>query len=75
MKPFFLFFILLSNLAFSQNYSIKSPDGKLSLQFSLNSDGTPVYALTAGQQQIVGQSKMGIVIKDDPGFTRDLAIT
>ena len=75
MKPFFLFFILLSNLAFSQNYSIKSPDGKLSLQFSLNSDGTPVYALTAGQQQIVGQSKMGIAIKDDPGFTRDLAIT
>ena len=78
MKSFSSFSLfLLSNFAFAQNYSITSPRSQVvTLQFSLNKDGTPVYALDAGRtNRCLGKSQMGIAIKDDAGFTRDLSVT
>jgi len=75
MKSLFFLFLVLAQLSYAQEYNISSPDHRLKLQFSVNRDGTPVYSLQLAGKQVLGQSQMGIAIKDDNGFTKDLAIT
>jgi glucan 1,4-alpha-glucosidase len=75
MKSLIFLFLLLAQLSYAQDYSISSPDQRLKLQFSVNKEGTPVYSLQLAGKQVLGQSQMGIAIKDDYGFTKDLAIT
>lgn len=43
--------------------SLKSPDGNLSLEFSLNSDKMPVYSLTYKGKDVIKPSKLGLDIK------------
>ena len=38
---------------------LKSPDGKLSMQFGIAPDGTPMYSLTYGDTQVIRPSRMG----------------
>ena len=75
MKSIFFLFLVLAQLSYAQEYSISSPDQRLKLKFSVNKDGTPVYSLQLAEKQVLGQSQMGIAIKDDNGFTKDLAVT
>jgi len=53
--------------------TINSPDGRLSLTFSMTDYGEPVYELTFNKMQIINKSKLGIFIKDQAnlaeGFT------
>ena len=75
MKSLFFFFLVLAQFSSAQEYSMSSPDHRLKLQFSVNKDGVPVYSLQLAGKQVLGQSQMGIAIKDDNGFTKDLAVT
>ncbi|KVV13746.1 glycoside hydrolase family 97 protein [Flavobacterium sp. TMP13] len=55
--------LLFGNWAIAQD--LKSPDGKLVMQFSLQKDGTPTYALTYKNKAVIKTSKLGLELKDD----------
>lgn len=56
-------FLLFGNLSIAQD--LKSPDGKLVMQFSLQKDGTPTYALNYKTKTVIKTSKLGLELKDD----------
>lgn len=64
---------LIANLISAQE--LKSPDGNLSLNFQLNTQGTPEYSLTYKGKTILKDSKMGFVFRYDLNFDRDFSIT
>ncbi len=67
MKQFLfiaLFWLALSNNVFAQQ--LKSPDEKLVLSFSLQSDGTPSYRLNYKDKVVLKPSKLGLELKNDP---------
>ena len=55
--------LLFGTLASAQD--LKSPDEKLVMQFSLQKDGTPTYALTYKNKVVIKTSKLGLELKDD----------
>ncbi len=55
--------LLFGNWAIAQD--LKSPDGKLVMQFSLQKDGTPTYGLTYKNKAVIKTSKLGLELKDD----------
>ena len=60
--------------SFSNAQELKSPNGKLVLGFSLQTDGTPVYTLNYKDKQVVKPSKLGFELEKDAtsllnGFT------
>lgn len=44
---------------------LKSPNGVLSMQFSLDSDGAPTYKLSYKDNAVVKQSRLGLELKND----------
>ncbi len=50
--------------SFEPMYTCTSPDGKLELQFGLQQDGTPVYALSREDKAVVNPSRLGFLIYD-----------
>lgn len=44
---------------------IKSPDGRFDLQFKLQQDGTPTYALNYQGKPLIKESKLGLELKND----------
>lgn len=72
-------FIILSCLflgaqhaAFSQD--LKSPDGNLKMQFSLNEQGIPVYALQYKNQEVIKRSRLGLKLKEEEDLYRNFEI-
>jgi len=66
MKSFILSLVVLFfafNLANSQE--LKSPDGELTMKFSLENDGTPTYELSYKNKEVVKPSHLGLELKDD----------
>lgn len=60
--------LLLSCCLFTQFLTaqeLKSPDGNLTLKFSLQADGTPTYALTYKKDTVIRSSKLGFELKND----------
>ncbi|MEZ5428627.1 MAG: glycoside hydrolase family 97 protein [Pyrinomonadaceae bacterium] len=57
---------------FGQN--IKSPDGKLELNFRINDEGTPVYRLAYKGKTVVRESRLGIELKDSADLMRGFRI-
>jgi alpha-glucosidase len=47
------------------DYTLNSPNAKISVTFSLTSEGEPVYSVLHSDEVILRQSKLGIVRKDD----------
>jgi hypothetical protein len=47
---------------------LASPNGKLGLDFYLNSAGEPCYRLALAGQPVIATSRMGIALKDNPGL-------
>jgi len=47
---------------------LASPDGSLKVEFDLSADGTPTYKLDREGKPLVTESKLGLALKDDPGF-------
>jgi hypothetical protein len=54
--------------------NMQSPNGKLSLSFALTSDGEPTYQLSFGGKPVIQQSRLGIELKDLPGFAKGFTI-
>ena len=48
--------------------SITSPDGQLKLNFSVNTQGEPVYELSYKGKEVIKPSKLGLELKNDPGL-------
>lgn len=70
MKKFILLICLLIGVApllMAQN--IQSPNGELSLNFSLNSNGTPVYELKFQGKEVVKSSSLGMELKEQEDLT------
>ena len=60
--------------AFSINdYILKSPDGKISVDFSLTSYGEPFYTISYSGVIVLRQSKLGIIRSDDD-FSTNLTL-
>ncbi|WP_181305484.1 glycoside hydrolase family 97 protein [Rufibacter sp. XAAS-G3-1] len=55
--------VLLSFLSISNAQDLKSPNGKLTMRFSLQGDGSPTYSLTYKGKPVIKQSKLGFVLK------------
>ncbi|MDR2057698.1 MAG: glycoside hydrolase family 97 protein [Dysgonamonadaceae bacterium] len=58
IKGFFLLFLLSFSIIHAQN--LTSPDGSLTLSFSLSNDGSPVYNLTYKGKEVIKPSKLGL---------------
>ncbi|MHC1738917.1 MAG: glycoside hydrolase family 97 protein [Ignavibacteriaceae bacterium] len=71
MRRIFFLLFMISHILSAQ--TIKSPDGRLSLTFSLTGIGEPTYTLFFNNSIVVSTSKLGINLKDQPnlaeGFT------
>ena len=53
---------------------LRSPGGRLSLQFRLNASGTPVYQLALADKVVLRPSRLGIELKDAPGFVTGFVV-
>lgn len=62
---------LAAVMAFSAlgDETLLSPDGKMKLQFSLNSSGAPQYELFLDNQEIIKPSKLGFEVKNQAPLT------
>ncbi len=72
---FVLSFISLSSaLTQQRSQTLKSPNGKLTLTFSLTEQGEPRYELSFGNKTVIKQSALGVKLKDLPHFERGFRI-
>ncbi len=60
MKKIQLFFIALMLPMLAAAQTIKSPDGKLSLTFSLTGNGVPTYSMTYKNKAVIKPSHLGL---------------
>lgn len=60
MKKIQLFFIALMLPMLAAAQTIKSPDGKLSLTFSLKGNGVPTYSMTYKNKAVIKPSHLGL---------------
>lgn len=58
-----VFLVLNSTIVFGQKLS--SPNGKLSLSFALQADGTPAYQVFYLGTEVIKPSKLGLELKND----------
>jgi glucan 1,4-alpha-glucosidase len=72
-RLFTLIFILLGGAIYAQ--TITSPDKNVSLKFSLNENGSPVYELTYKQKPVIKPSALGLEIQSEDSFLNGFAIT
>ena len=73
MKKISILLLLLAGVATAQ--TLKSPDGKLQLDFMMSKGGIPYYTLKMEGKPVVTESRLGVVVKDDRGFTENMAET
>ena len=62
------FLLVLSMSSAAMAESITSPNGQLQLNFSVNSQGEPVYELFYKGKAVIKPSKLGLELKDAPGL-------
>ncbi len=62
----FLLVFFMSSAAMAEG--ITSPNGQLQLNFSVNSQGEPVYELFYKGKAVIKPSKLGLELKNDPGL-------
>ncbi|MGV3538640.1 MAG: glycoside hydrolase family 97 N-terminal domain-containing protein, partial [Rufibacter sp.] len=64
MNKFFLIVAaIFMSVGLSNAQELKSPNGKLVMQFSLQNNGVPTYSLTYKGKQVIKPSKMGFELK------------
>lgn len=56
---------LVSFINFGNAQELKSPNGKLIMQFSLENNGMPTYQLSYKNQEVIKPSHLGLELKDD----------
>ncbi|MBR2608152.1 MAG: glycoside hydrolase family 97 N-terminal domain-containing protein, partial [Bacteroidales bacterium] len=52
-------------VANARTETLKSPDGNLELTFSLSEDGTPGYALSYSDREVIKPSPLGYTFRGD----------
>ena len=62
------FLLVLFMISAAMAESITSPNGQLQLNFSVNSQGEPVYELFYKGKAVIKPSKLGLELKNDPGL-------
>jgi alpha-glucosidase len=62
--------ISFSNAFALENYTIKSPDGRILVKFWLNPDGNPFYSISHSGTVIFRDSKLGILRSDEDFATK-----
>jgi hypothetical protein len=65
MKSFILACIVFLSVVFGNSQELKSPNGNLVMQFSLEADGVPTYQLAYKNKQVIKPSHLGFELKDD----------
>jgi alpha-glucosidase len=68
-----LLIILIKDAFCIEDYTIKSPNAKISVSFSLTSSREPVYSVSYSDETILRQSKLGI-IRTDEDFSKNLSL-
>lgn len=68
------FLLVLSMSSAAMAESITSPNGQLQLNFSVNSQGEPVYELFYKGKAVIKPSKLGLELKNDPGLMNGFAL-
>jgi hypothetical protein len=66
-------FIFLAVLPLHLLAAVKSPDGKLEADFTLNADGAPRYTVSKAGQLVLRESRLGLV-RDDADFSQGLTL-
>lgn len=61
----FIAFTLVSSVIVVLAQELKSPNGKLSLQFALQDNGVPAYSLTYKGKDVIKTSKLGLELKGE----------
>ncbi len=56
------------------DYTAKSPDGNIQVEFSLDENGTPFYQVNYKEQAILMPSRLGFLLKDDPPLNQDFIV-
>ena len=70
-----ILFTLLSAFV-STAQELESPNGELTMLFSLRSDGTPTYQLSYKNQAVIRPSSLGLKLKDDKkSFLNDFTVS
>ncbi|MFW0737749.1 glycoside hydrolase family 97 protein [Flavobacterium sp. T12S277] len=67
------FFIIVSN-TLTKAQELQSPDGNLTLTFTLNTEGTPVYSLSYKKREVIKESRLGFVLKSDISMNKGFQI-
>lgn len=65
MKKLILIACLWGSLTIAKAQQLKSPDGKLTMTFVLESGGKPSYSLIYKNKNVIKPSKLGLELKDD----------
>ncbi|MEO8110710.1 MAG: glycoside hydrolase family 97 N-terminal domain-containing protein, partial [Ginsengibacter sp.] len=60
----FLFISLILSVLVNAQV-LNSPDGKFTMTFGLQTDGTPTYMLSFKNKPVIKNSKLGLELKDD----------
>ncbi len=74
MKKICFLILVFSFFTLSAQQKIESPSTEIQVQFSLDSNGTPVYSVNYKGQEIVKASKMGISLKEEPALTQGFSL-
>ena len=57
--------VLFLSVSFVNAQQLTSPNGELTMQFSLKEDGAPTYKLTYKNQEVIKESSLGFHLKND----------
>ncbi|KAA6346864.1 Glucan 1 4-alpha-glucosidase [termite gut metagenome] len=61
----FLLILFMATACVASAQELKSPDGNLSVSFSLQDGGTPAYTLTYKGKEVIKPSKLGLELKSE----------
>lgn len=65
MKTFLLILAILFSITIGNSQELKSPNGELTMRFSLVSNGVPSYQLSYKNHAVIKPSSLGLELKDD----------
>ena len=76
MNNYQFFFYLLLSLLFQQlsAQTCLSPDGQVSIHFSLSSSGQPQYEMKLGETKVIRTSRLGFELKNDTDLMSDFGV-
>lgn len=74
MKKLNLLLVILIFAVSPSAQNLTSPNGNFSLSFKLSAAGEPVYQLSYKNKLVIKESKMGILLKDQPALQKGFIV-